>query len=878
MTSITGIATSFINFSRASNATVTDSNGVIKWAPHNLLLASEQFDNSNWARDNSTAVNPVVTANAGVAPNGQTTAERIVFDRTGGTFSRIQQLVSVPVGVIHTFSVWMKTYSGGTANVGLRLDATGINCVVTGSWTRFEVSAVGPAGGVLGCQIMLFSSIVGNDVTADVLVWGAHLYRSDLGGMQPNTSAYPMYNPTTPKNLLGSTEDFSAAAWNKSDVSLGNGFERISNGTFTTNMAGWTITAGTTATSSGGAAVITVTGDYQGIRQNVSNLIVGRRYQLSADLISMTGGGTTYIAINGMPSLGRAIPGKFLGYYTATATTHEIVASSFSGTTGFSIDNISFQEVQEYTAPNGLQTADKIVESTANGLHTIDQYYTTTASPYTFSIYLKRAERSFVLVYHGQSNTGIVVNLDTGAITLSAGISAPVASSATSVGDGWYRCSITVNATAASNFFRLYTMPSATVISYTGDGTSGVYLWGAQLSDSASLDTYSPVYGAAVTSAAYYGPRRDYDPVTLAAKGLLVEEQRTNLLLQSAEFDNASWVKSRATVTANATTSPSGGVNACKLIEDTATGTHRIYQAAAKSAVSLTRTFSVYLKAAERTLVSIRVTDNNETVVAAASVDLSVGTVAAPTISGGSSISTATSSITFVGNGWYRCVITATFDATILNPAAFVSLRDGAGLTSYTGDGTSGIFVFGAQWEDGSFATSYIPVGATTAGATRNADVASVSTQAFPYSATEGTLVAQVDMFSSGTVFSGFVTLADSLSPSTSWVSLHGRASSLESARRANSVSATNLTITTTTAINTPVKTGVAFSVGGTDAFSNGASITTQSGVAANYANTLLRIGSFSSGGNPADLNGHIRQITYLPRRISSSELQTRTQ
>ena len=37
----------------------------------------------------------------------------------------------------------------------------------------------------------------------------------DLGGMKANTSAYPMYNPTTPKNLLGYTEDFTNAAWNK---------------------------------------------------------------------------------------------------------------------------------------------------------------------------------------------------------------------------------------------------------------------------------------------------------------------------------------------------------------------------------------------------------------------------------------------------------------------------------------------------------------------------------------------------------------------------------------------------------------------------------------------------------------------------------------
>jgi hypothetical protein len=72
------------------------------------------------------------------------------------------------------------------------------------------------------------------------------------------------------------------------------------------------------------------------------------------------------------------------------------------------------------------------------------------------------------------------------------------------------------------------------VFLYTGDGTSGIYIFGAQLSDSASVDPYVYQPVAAPTSTAYYGPRFDYDPVTLAPKGLLIEEQRTNLLLNTS--------------------------------------------------------------------------------------------------------------------------------------------------------------------------------------------------------------------------------------------------------------------------------------------------------------------------------------------------------
>ena len=57
-------------------------------------------------------------------------------------------------------------------------------------------------------------------------------------------------------------------------------------------------------------------------------------------------------------------------------------------------------------------------------------------------------------------------------------------------------------------------------------------------------------------------PRFDYDPATLAPRGLLIEEQRTNLLLRSEEFDNASWAKTNATITVNATTAPDGTTTA----------------------------------------------------------------------------------------------------------------------------------------------------------------------------------------------------------------------------------------------------------------------------------------------------------------------------
>src|SRR6056297_2388196 len=77
-----------MTFSRSGNATMVDSDGLLKWAPHNLLTYSEDFTNAAWAKVNAGVGSlPVVTANAGIAPDGTSTADRVQFDLNGGTTS-----------------------------------------------------------------------------------------------------------------------------------------------------------------------------------------------------------------------------------------------------------------------------------------------------------------------------------------------------------------------------------------------------------------------------------------------------------------------------------------------------------------------------------------------------------------------------------------------------------------------------------------------------------------------------------------------------------------------------------------------------------------------------------------------------------------------
>jgi hypothetical protein len=192
--------------------------------------------------------------------------------------------------------------------------------------------------------------------------------------------------------------------------------------------------------------------------------------------------------------------------------------------------------------------------------------------------------------------------------------------------------------------------------------------------------------------------RFDHDPVTGESLGLLVEEQRTNLLLRSEDF-STTWVRFNVNASSNAILAPDGTLTADKLTENDADNFHRIRQGITSG---VTGVFSVFLKAAERTRVNLGTSDTN----LIADFDLSAGSV----VSG-------TGSIEPFGDGWYRCSISATFTTS----GPFLLLRNPSS-EFYTGDGTSGIYLWGAQLEAGSFPTSYIPT--TTAAATRNASLA----------------------------------------------------------------------------------------------------------------------------------------------------------
>jgi hypothetical protein len=166
--------------SRNTGATRVGPNGLIETGNTNLALQSQAFDVSGtWATvTGGTGVTPLVTANAGVAPDGTTTADRIELNVASGTLvsdaSILNQLFTASA-ITYTFSVWLKSNTGTNQFISLRFNsAPSQNITITSQWQRFVFSGTSDAGS-RGFGFDLRGNNPSGQKTADFLAWGAQL-------------------------------------------------------------------------------------------------------------------------------------------------------------------------------------------------------------------------------------------------------------------------------------------------------------------------------------------------------------------------------------------------------------------------------------------------------------------------------------------------------------------------------------------------------------------------------------------------------------------------------------------------------------------------------------------------------------------------------
>jgi hypothetical protein len=237
----------------------------------------------------------------------------------------------------------------------------------------------------------------------------------------------------------------------------------------------------------------------------------------------------------------------------------------------------------------------------------------------------------------------------------------------------------------------------------------------------ASSGTFVDSAGVIQTAAADV-PRFDHNPTTGESLGLLVEEQRTNLLLQSNGFDT-NWNNTNSSETAAAGTAPDGTNTAWELKDtvDASATTHSIAQGSIAMTAGVAYTCSIFAKAGTLPRVLLILTGavafssgNKSTIF-----NLTTGITSSPAPG-------VTAQMVAYPNGWYRCVMTVAADGTG-NATATVRIDNGS-TSSYQGGGTGTIHLWGADLQAGSTPSSYIPT--TTAAVTRSASVADVINQA----------------------------------------------------------------------------------------------------------------------------------------------------
>ena len=361
-------------------------------------------------------------------------------------------------------------------------------------------------------------------------------------------------------------------------------------------------------------------------------------------------------------------------------------------------------------------------------------------------------------------------------------------------------------------------------------------------------------------------PRLNYDisnGVVQSCPSLLLEPASTNVIPYSEDFSNAAWSKTNLTVTDNQTTSPDGSLNASKLTEDTSTGEHKIFDSLSITS-GVDYTFSVFVKSNGRNFIRLRL-ENAGVGSGQINVWFDVLNGAVGTVGAGTAI------IENYGNGWYRCIATGTTSAT--SYVAQINLSDADNNVSYTGDGASGIYLFGAMLEELSYATSYIP---TLSGAiqTRAAETCNDAGTSSTFNSTEGVLYAEI----SGLALAGGdsrISLSDSTLNNRISFAYSPTASKGYIIVKINGVSViNNLNVEIGNHLDIK-KIAISYKSGDTKVFLNGVELSIASSVS--FSGGVLNDLSFESANSSVKFYGNVKDIRVYNEALTDAQLQTLT-
>ena len=503
-------------------------------------------------------------------------------------------------------------------------------------------------------------------------------------------TAYSIVNSSNKTLVVDADSSFIGSITNISVKEVGQDWNLIGTATITENQANIVTASAVTGIS----------------QTNI--LTIGESYKLTYNIVSNNNGGLK-ISGNEIPS----VVGNNTYYFTASATALEILRNS--GVTDISITNISVIEITDDTnLPRinyeGFSYQDALgIEQIVNG------DFSNGSTDWSFL--------GDTIIQNGVAEFPTSTNsflIQSNAIPLSVKT---------------YKLQYEV-ITTNGNDFRLAGGNSAFGTVFLDSATIGVKtIYIVSNGTNVNLQFNNDNFIGSIDNVSvkeYLGQEVVPDS---GCGSWLFEPQSTNLITQSELFSDASWVKINSSV-ASGFASPSGNTNAYKLIASVSNTDHRTRTAPiATAAVGTAVTFSIYIKPQEITKIALV---DNWTNLSYGVVNLTTNSVIEE--------AQGTTSVTEILNGFRR--VSFTYQTANINTLPAVYLLDDAytsgNPTSYTfaSDGTSGVYIWGAQLEQQSYATSYIPTEGSTV--TRNQDVCTNGGSLASINSTEGVLYAEI--------------------------------------------------------------------------------------------------------------------------------------
>jgi hypothetical protein len=534
---------------------------------------------------------------------------------------------------------------------------------------------------------------------------------------------------------------------------------------------------------------------------------------------------------------------------------------------------VVIRDTDKFTAPDGTQTVYKCIATF--GSAGVGQAVTLTAGvAYTFSCWVNtpvnNAEIRFATVAFGGGT---------------------VAQSTIVSGSLLTRVSLTYTPTVTQTYYIGVAQTVAGQITY---------VWGAQLEAGSIATSYIPsveTFTGRASTATYYDstgivrsaasgqPRYSYNPALLSAPPkLLLEAQSTNLFTYSEQFNNSVWPTNNTTITVNSVVSPDGSATADTLVRGASANIEAMVRATTTQSTSTTYTLSVYVKAgtAGAYLYLRNLAVNNALPNGLVVFNPATGLI----VSAGSGYASAT--MLPVGNGWHRCVLTGTTPASIATNLVDIGTCNAAGVA--TGNVGDAIYIWGAQLEAGSGATSYIPTVAsqvtrvadssTSAAQSRASDVYSSSqvTRAVDSASITGSNFSSWYRQDEGTLFgeSSFIsafpntvvgTLSDN--PSLNAILLDQSGGGMRLFIRSGGTN--NVSLTTPNILTNSVKFVGAYKTDDAIGAGNGGLSSADTSVVVPFVNRL-DIGRNTIGNNTANFT--LKRLTYYPTRVTNIQLQ----